>query len=61
MSARFHQEGKVEVKRQRLNSLPRQSASSERAELTPLEEILILGINELEEVEGDIASESSKV
>ena len=29
MSARFQQEGKVEVERQRRNSLPRQGASSE--------------------------------
>ena len=71
MSARFQQEGKVEVVRQRQNSLPGQGASSqaqvlritgvipsgpcsclvlssERAEMTSLEEILILGINELE-------------
>src|ERR1700755_1760937 len=85
MSARFQQEGKVEVERQRRNSLPRQGASSEaqvlrtaggipsgpyaflvlsseRAEMTSLEEITILGINELEGVEeGGIAPESSKV
>src|ERR1700755_646646 len=70
----FQQEGKVEVERQRRNSLPRQGASSEayvlrtaggipsglyaflvlsseRAEMTSLEEILILSINELERVE----------
>src|ERR1700755_2152348 len=75
MSARFQQEGKVEVERQRRNSLPRQGASSEaqvlrtaggipsgpyaflvlsseRAEMTSLEEITILSINELEGVEG---------
>src|ERR1700755_1596553 len=87
MSARFQQEGKVEVERQRRNSLSRQGASSEaqvlrtaggipsgpyaflvlssereRAEMTSLEEITILGINELEGVEGGgIAQESSKV
>src|ERR1044072_5104645 len=85
MSARFQQEGKVEVERQRRNSLPRQGASSEaqvlrtaggipsgpyaflvlnseRAEMTSLEEITILGINELDGVEGrGIAPESSKV
>ena len=66
---------KVEVERQRRNSLPRQGASSEtqvlrttggilsgpyaflvlsleRAEITSLEDIIILGINELEGVEG---------
>ena len=85
MSARFQQEGKVEVERQRRNSLPRQGASSEaqvlrttggipsgpyaflvlsseRAEITSLEEILIIGIIELEGVEGGgIAPESSRV
>ena len=85
MSARFQQEGKVEVEKQRRNSLPWQGASSEaqvlrttggipsgpyaflvlsseRAEMTSLEEITILGINELEGVEGGgIAQESSKV
>src|SRR6201990_918037 len=75
MSARFQQEGKVEVEKQRRNSLPRQGASleaqvlrtagriplgpyaflvlsSERAEMTSLEEITMLDINELDEVEG---------
>ena len=75
MSTRFQEEGKVEVERQRRNSLPRQGAcsetqvlritgdilsgpyaflvlSSERTEITFFEEILILGINELEGVEG---------
>ena len=75
MSARFQQEGKVEVERHRRKSLPRQGASSEaqvlrttggiplepfaflvlsseRAEITSLEEIIILSINELERVEG---------
>src|ERR1044072_8426701 len=85
MSARFQQDEKVEVERQRRNSFPRQGASSEaqvlrtagripsgpyaflvlsseRAEMTSLEEIIILGINELEGVEGGgIAPESSKV
>jgi hypothetical protein len=85
MSARFQQEGKVEVERHRRNSLPRQGASSEtqvlrttggilsgpyaflvlsleRAEITSLEDIIILGINELEGVGGGgIAPESSKV
>src|SRR6201990_3048572 len=85
MSARFQQEGKVEVERQRRNSLPRQGASSEaqvlrttggipsgpyvflvlsseKAEITSLEAILIIGIIELEGVEGGgIAPESSKV
>ena len=36
-------------------------SSSERAEITSLKEIIILGINELEGVEGGIAPESSKV
>src|ERR1044072_9490005 len=85
MSARFQQEGKVEVERHRRNSLPRQGASSEaqvlrttggipsrpypflvlsaeRAEVTSLEEITILGINALEGVEAEgTAPESSKV
>ena len=85
MSARFQQEGKVEVERHRRNSLPRQGASSEaqvlrtsgripsgpydflvfsseRAEVTSLEEIAILGLNELEGFEGvGTAPESSKV
>ena len=75
MSARFLQEGKVEVERYIRNSLPRQGASSEaqvlrttgeipsgpytflvlsseRAEVASLEEITILGINELEGFEG---------
>ena len=75
MSSRFQQEGKVEVERQRRNSIPRQGASSEaqvlrttggipsgpyaflvlsseRAEMTSLEEILILGINEFKRIEG---------
>ena len=69
MSARFQQEGKVEVERHRRNSIPMQGAnleaqvlrtargilsgpysflvlSSERAEMTSLEEITILDINE---------------
>ena len=85
MSPRFQQKGKVEVERQRRNSLPRQGAtsdaqvlrtaggilsgpyaflllSSETAELTSLEEITMLGINEFDGVEGGgITSESSKV
>ena len=85
MSARFQQEVKVEVERQRRNNLPRQGASSEeqvlrttegissgpyaflvlssvRAEITSLEEVTILGINELKEVQGvRTAPESSKV
>src|ERR1700755_1113200 len=85
MSARFQQEGKVEVGRHRRNCLPRHGANSEahvlrtaggipsgpyaflvlnseRAKMTSLEEIIILGINELEGVEGGgINPESSKV
>ena len=85
MSARFQQEGKVEIERQRRNSLPRQGASSEaqvlrtaggipsgpyaflvlsseKEEITTLEKTTMLGINELEGVEGEgIAPESSKV
>ena len=85
MSARFQQERKAEVERQRQNSLPRQGASSEAqvlrttegipsgpypflllsseiTEMTSLEEITILGVNELEGVEGvGIALESPNV
>ena len=77
MSPRFQQKGKVEVERQRRNSLPRHGASSEaqvlrttggipsvpyaalvlsseRAEMTSLEEILILGIIELEVLKEEV-------
>ena len=39
MSARFWQEGKVEVKRQRRNSLPRHGASSE-AQVTKITAVI---------------------
>ena len=85
MSAHFQQERKIEVEKQRRNSLPRHDAiseaqvlrttegipsgpyaflvlSSETAVITSLEDILTLGINELDGFEGGgIAPESSKV
>ena len=74
MSARFQQEGNIEVENQRRSCLPRKDKrskaqvlrtaggipsgpyvflvlSSERAEMTSLEEITMLGINELEGVD----------